>query len=102
MKRNTNKTKKAKLIFSFFLYSWIKDEIIAFYQTPISTTLPLDAMKTMELPTNLHIQHEYVRFHPETDTRFDGKTAFPRSSTIVTGLKARKKYEGHVQKRSWP
>lgn len=93
---------KNLFLFLFFFFFCIKDDIIAFYNTPVSTTLPLDAMKTMELPTNLHIQHEYVRFHPETDTRFDGKTAFPRSSTIVTGLKARKKYEGHIQKRSWP
>ena len=78
------------------------DDVIAFYQTSVNTTLPLDAMKTMELPSNLHIQHDYVRFHPETDTMFGGRTAFPKSSTLVTGLKAKKKYKGHIAKQSWP
>lgn len=59
-------------------------------------------MKTMDLPENLHIQTEPVRFNPETDTMFNGQTAFPCSSTIVTGLKAKKKYKGHEAKRSWP
>ena len=33
----------------------------------------------------------------ETDTLFNGRTAFPKSSTIVTGLKYKKKYPGHKQ-----
>lgn len=73
-----------------------------FYQTPVDTTLPLDAIKTMDLPENLHIEYEYNRFNPETDTRFKGKSAFPKSSTIVTGLKYKDKYAGHVAKKSWP
>lgn len=31
------------------------------------------------------------------DTMFNGKTAFPKSSTLVTGLKYKKKYKGHMQ-----
>lgn len=67
----------------------------------MDTTLPLDAMKTMDLPANLHIQTEYVRFSGEPDSKFP-QTAFPRSSTLVTGLKYRKKYQGYEAKRSWP
>ncbi len=78
------------------------DDIVQFYNTEVNTTLPLDALQSMDLPSNLHIQTEYLRFHPETDTMFGGQTAFPKSSTIVTGLKARKKYKGHVAKTSWP
>ncbi|XP_058463075.1 large ribosomal subunit protein mL50 [Malaya genurostris] len=81
--------------------SSVEDAII-FYQTPVDTTLPLDTLKTVDLPENLYIQHEYIRFHPETDTMFGGKTAFPKSSTIVTGLKYKDKYRGHVAKKSWP
>ncbi|XP_017128710.1 39S ribosomal protein L50, mitochondrial isoform X1 [Drosophila elegans] len=77
-------------------------DVISFYETTVDTTVPLDALKRVELPENLHIQYEYVRFNPETDTKFDGKTAFPKSSTLVTGLKYRSKYEGHEAKRSWP
>ncbi|XP_046680001.1 39S ribosomal protein L50, mitochondrial [Homalodisca vitripennis] len=67
-----------------------------FYATPISTTTPLDKMRTMELPENLHVQHEPLRFHPETDNLFGGQTAFPESSTLVTGLRTRKKYKSYI------
>lgn len=65
-----------------------------FYETPINTFLPLDELTTRELPPNLHIEHNYTRFNPSTDSMFGGKTAFPGSSTIVTGIKYRKKYPG--------
>lgn len=89
-------------ISSHYLIAIFPDAIILFYNTEVNTTLPLDAMKKMDLPSNLHIQSEYLRFHPETDTMFKGQTAFPKSSTIVSGLKYRKKYKGHVAKTSWP
>jgi len=59
-------------------------------------------MKAAELPKNLHIQYEYHRFNSETDTKFGGHTAFPKSSTLVTGLKYKNKYQGNIAKRSWP
>ncbi|XP_037301636.1 39S ribosomal protein L50, mitochondrial-like [Manduca sexta] len=76
--------------------------IESFYMTPVDTRTPYDALKHMDLPKNLHVQEDYVRFHPDKDTLFNGKSAYPQSSTIVTGLKARKKYEGFSAKRSWP
>ncbi|XP_057321024.1 uncharacterized protein LOC130664871 [Microplitis mediator] len=72
-----------------------------FYQTQIDTTLPLDANKNIDLPPNLHIQYEYNRFHPDTDTKFNGKTAFPKSSTLVTGLKYKKKYPSLILDSPW-
>ncbi|XP_067645165.1 large ribosomal subunit protein mL50 [Eurosta solidaginis] len=78
------------------------DDVVQFYETPVNTTTPYDALKTMDLPENLHIQYDYLRYHPDTDTKFKGQTAFPKSSTLVTGLKYRGKYEGHEAKRSWP
>lgn len=77
-------------------------DVVEFYKKSVDSTVPYDAMKTMDLPPNLHIQYEYLRFNPETDTKFNGKTAFPRSSTLVTGLKYREKYSGHEAKKSWP
>ncbi|KOX71622.1 39S ribosomal protein L50, mitochondrial [Melipona quadrifasciata] len=87
-----------------------------YYRKHVSNVTPLDAMRSMELPKNLHINYDYVRFHPgkcdikiflktisadthidDTDTMFNGKTAFPKSSTLVTGLRYKKKYQGHVQ-----
>ncbi|XP_043676079.1 39S ribosomal protein L50, mitochondrial [Vespula pensylvanica] len=65
-----------------------------FYHTPVDTATPLETLRRMQLPKNLHVQYEYHRFHPDTDTMFGGKTAFPLSSTLVTGLKYKKKYKG--------
>lgn len=72
-------------------------DLRCFYNTSVNALSPLDSLKSMELPKNLHVLYEYNRFHPETDTMFGGKTAFPRSSTVVTGLKYKKKYPGHKQ-----
>ncbi|KAL3273611.1 hypothetical protein HHI36_015043 [Cryptolaemus montrouzieri] len=86
------------------LLRWIKtsQDIRNFYKTPVDSSTPLDKMKTMELPENLHIQYDYVRFHPDTDTKFGGQTAFNRRSTYVTGLKYKDKYPGHIQNTTWP
>ncbi|XP_066596189.1 large ribosomal subunit protein mL50 [Prorops nasuta] len=73
------------------------DDLKKFYRTPVISSTPFDGLVNSDLPPNLHIQSEYLRFHPDTDTLFKGKTAFPRSSTIVTGLKYKKKYPGHKQ-----
>lgn len=78
------------------------NDVIDFYVTPIDTRIPLDKLKTVELPENLHIQYDYVRFHPDTDTKFGGRSAFPKSSTVVTGLKYKDKYKGYTAKTKWP
>ncbi|XP_055914817.1 uncharacterized protein LOC129948033 [Eupeodes corollae] len=77
-------------------------DVIKFYKSSVDTTVPYDALKKADLPPNLHIQSQYLRFNPETDTKFNGQTAFPKSSTLVTGLKYREKYPGHIAKRSFP
>ncbi|VVC29627.1 Hypothetical protein CINCED_3A019577 [Cinara cedri] len=69
-------------------------EIYEFYETPVDIIVPYDALLKRELPPNLHIIANYTRFNPETDLLFDGVTAFPRSSNLVTGLKTKKKYKG--------
>ncbi|KAJ2953028.1 hypothetical protein O0L34_g7416 [Tuta absoluta] len=78
------------------------EDLQDFYCTPVDTTTPFDALKKMDLPKNLHVQKDYLRYNPETDALFPGKTPFPKSSTLVTGLKSRKKYESVIAKRSWP
>ncbi|XP_036142998.1 uncharacterized protein LOC105832642 isoform X1 [Monomorium pharaonis] len=76
-------------------------ELKRFYSTPVDSTTPYEALGRIDLPKNLHIQQNYHRFHPDTDTMFNGKTAFPKSSTLVTGLKYKKKYPGHKQENPW-
>ncbi|CAB3370316.1 Hypothetical predicted protein [Cloeon dipterum] len=71
-------------------------DVYSFYHTEVKKVSPLDAMKDMELPPNLHVQYEYLRFHPDTDTMFGGVSAFPGSSTIVTNIKYKKKYKGYI------
>ncbi|XP_045445332.1 39S ribosomal protein L50, mitochondrial isoform X2 [Melitaea cinxia] len=78
------------------------DDLMEFYETPVDTLTPFDSLKKMDLPKNLHVQEDYVRFHPDKDPLFNGKTVFPKSSTIVSGLKTRKKFEGYTAKTSWP
>lgn len=46
------------------------DDVLNFYKTSIDINIPLDAMKTMDLPNNLHIEYEYHRFHPGTKIKF--------------------------------
>lgn len=77
-----------------FIYLIIIGDIYEFYETPVDTVVPYDALQNRELPPNLHILSDYHRFHPDTDTMFEGVTAFPRSSNLVTGLKTKKKYKG--------
>ncbi|KAK7874245.1 hypothetical protein R5R35_006283 [Gryllus longicercus] len=78
------------------------EDILTFYKIKVDVSVPLEKMKKQDLPPNLHVIYDYVRFHPDTDTKFGGISAFPKSSTIVTGLKYKKKYQGHEAKKSWP
>uniref|UniRef100_A0A1A9W5R8 Large ribosomal subunit protein mL50 n=1 Tax=Glossina brevipalpis TaxID=37001 RepID=A0A1A9W5R8_9MUSC len=97
-----SKVHELETIGKIYVYQCSSGDVIRFYKTPVNTTVPYDALKQVKLPENLHIQYDYLRFHSETDTKFNGQTAFPKSSTLVTGLKYRGKYEGYEAKRSWP
>lgn len=77
-------------------------DVIEFYSTPVDTTLPMDRISSIpDLPQNLYIQQDYVRFTPETNGIFNGVSAFPKSSTLVTGIRTRRKYKGLEAQRSW-
>ncbi|VDP05258.1 unnamed protein product [Soboliphyme baturini] len=52
-------------------------------------------------PQNLHIMEDAVRFHPLTDTQFDGVSAFPKSSTYVSSLRYRRYLKGYRAKTEW-
>ena len=72
--------------------------IKCFYKEEVDTRVPLERFKSIELPPNLSIQYDYHRFHPETDTKFNGVSAFPQRPTIISGLKNKKKYAGYQVK----
>lgn len=83
-----------RILILLFLQSL--DDVIEFYTTPVNCQTPYETLdKTVP---NLHVIPEYRRYDPETD----GVSAFPKSSTLVTGLKYRKKYKGFIAKTSWP
>ena len=58
-------------------------------------TSPIEDLASLQkdLPKNLHITTEYIRFDPEKDTFFNGKDAFPERDTIVPSLWYSKKYK---------
>ena len=69
------------------------DDVLAFFQTEVKETSALEDLSKLDLPKNLHIEMNYNRFDPETDTFFGGVTAFPGNDTKVTSLKYRKMYK---------
>ncbi|BFZ04447.1 hypothetical protein BsWGS_07486 [Bradybaena similaris] len=70
-------------------------DVVNFFSTPVHDRSSFDDMAKLNLPKNLHIQYEPIRFDPDTDTFFDGKTAFPGRPTVVTDLKYCRKYKGN-------
>lgn len=75
--------------------------VFDFYMTPVDTRVPYDKLQEMDLPPNLHVIPNYHRFHPDEDTKFGGITAFPKSSTIISGLLTKKKYKGFNAGNPW-
>lgn len=73
-------------------------DVIEFYCTRVDIRTPYEELANSELVPNLHIIPHAHRYNPETD----GVSAFPKSSTLVTGIKTRKVYKGHIAKTSWP
>ena len=78
------------------------DKVLHFYSVQISKESSYDRLETMskkgELPPNLFIQREPVRFDPEAAEEAGEEqdvariTAFPRSSTIIVNPENRRKY----------
>ncbi|KAK3607576.1 hypothetical protein CHS0354_011113 [Potamilus streckersoni] len=65
-----------------------------YFKTRVRDTSAYEDLSKLDLPKNLHMNLEPIRFHPETDTIYGGKTAFPGRPTIVTSIKYRRKYKG--------
>jgi len=84
------------------------DKILHFYSVEITKESSYDRLESMskkgELPPNLYIQLEPVRFDPKAAEE-DGNeqdvariTAYPRSSTIIVTPESRKKYRDVIAK----
>ncbi|XP_046353789.2 39S ribosomal protein L50, mitochondrial-like isoform X1 [Haliotis rufescens] len=68
------------------------DDVLAYFSTPVRNTAAYNDLAKLDLPKNLHIQLEPLRFDKDTDTMFGGKTAFPHRPTIVSSLRYKHKY----------
>lgn len=77
-------------------------DCVEYFGTEVRTTSALEDMKEIDLPKNLSIMYEYERFDPETDTFFDGVTAFPGRDTYVRSLKFKRKYKNIITTEKKP
>lgn len=84
------------------------DKVLHFYSVKITKESSYDRLEAMskkgQLPPNLHIQLEPVRFDPKAAEEAGEEqdvakiTAFPRSSTIIVNPENRKKYKDVIAK----
>ncbi|XP_045173417.2 39S ribosomal protein L50, mitochondrial-like isoform X2 [Mercenaria mercenaria] len=71
------------------------EDVVKFFNIEVKDTSVLEDLTKLDLPKNLHMNLEYIRFHPDTDKIYDGITAFPGRPTIVTSIKYKRKYKGY-------
>jgi hypothetical protein len=79
------------------------NDVYEYFSTPIKDTNVLeDLQQSSELPENVHIQLDAVRFTPETSAFFDELDAFPKRSTKVIDLGYKKKYPSYPKNEEDP
>lgn len=69
-------------------------DVFKYFKVEVKDTSALEDLTKLDLPKNLHINTEYIRFHPDTDNIYDGITAFPGRPTRVSSIKYKRKYKG--------
>lgn len=57
---------------------------------------------SQQLPKNLYVIPEPIRFDAKTDTFFGGVSAYPGQSNEVTGLRLKKKFPTSADNFVWP
>lgn len=79
------------------------EDVYQYFSTPVKDTNVLeDLQQSSELPKNVHIQLDAVRFTPETSGFFNGLDAFPKRSTKVVDLWYKKKYASYPKNEEDP
>lgn len=72
------------------------EDVYQYFSRPVQDTNPLeDLHRSKDLPPNVHIQLDAVRFTPETSGFFNDLDAFPKRSTKVVDLWYKKKYSSY-------
>jgi len=79
------------------------EDVYQYFSTPIKDTNVLeDIQQSSDLPPNVHIQLDAVRFTPETSSFFNELDAFPKRSTKVIDLWYKKKYASYPKNEEDP
>ncbi len=71
-------------------------DVVSYFKTEVDDSSPLESLANRtDLPKNLNINLEYVRFDPKNkdDTLFNGADAFPDRKTYTTSLWYSRKYK---------
>ncbi|XP_074595666.1 mitochondrial ribosomal protein L50 [Brevipalpus obovatus] len=78
--------------------------VVHFYAQPVRGISKFDDLikNQDQLPPNLTVISDYLRFNPETDKFFGGKDAYPKSPMITYGVRSKQKYENIKEKFEWP
>ncbi|CAF0745781.1 unnamed protein product [Didymodactylos carnosus] len=81
----------------------ILKDVINYFSTEVKDTNVLeDLQRSPDLPKNIHVQLDPVRFTPETSAFFNGRDAFPKRSTKVIDLWYKKKYPSFPKNQDDP
>jgi hypothetical protein len=79
------------------------EDVYQYFSTPVKDTNVLEEIQQSdELPKNVHIQLDAVRFTPETSSFFNELDAFPQRSTKVIDLRYKKKYASYPKNEEDP
>ncbi|CAF1432147.1 unnamed protein product [Adineta steineri] len=79
------------------------EDVYQYFSTPVNDTNILENLKqSSDLPQNVHIELDAVRFTPETSTFFNELDAFPNRSTKVLDLWYKKKYASYPKNEEDP
>ena len=75
------------------------EDVVKYFQTEVRDSTKLEDLSKLDLPKNLHMNLEPIRFDP--NTVLDGKSVFPGEKTIIPSVKYRKKYKGYEGRVRW-
>ncbi len=79
-------------------------DVYQFYSTPVRGISSYDQMvrNSDQLPKNIHVIPEPIRYNPDHDEYFGGINAYPFSALKTRGLRAKKKYPSFKSPFQWP
>ena len=68
------------------------EQAVGFFQREVRDTTCLEDLSNVDLPKNLHINTDYIRYDRENNPLWPGKDAFPGKQTKAFSSKFTRKY----------